>query len=60
MLIQEVEDMIGIEATDAVRASAKNGLGVEDILEAVILRKVPPPERRGKWPAEGADHRLVV
>jgi len=41
-VIQEIEDIIGIDAHDAVRASAKTGLGVEDILEAVIA-KIPPP-----------------
>jgi GTP-binding protein LepA len=41
-VIDEIEDIIGIDATDAVRASAKNGVGIEDILEAVIA-KVPPP-----------------
>src|SRR5256712_5009149 len=41
-VIQEIEDVIGIEAKDAVRASAKTGEGVDDILEAVILR-IPPP-----------------
>ena len=40
---QEIEDVIGIDATQAVLASAKTGLGVEDILEAVVAR-VPPPE----------------
>ena len=40
---QEIEDVIGIDATDAVLASAKTGLGVEDILEAVIER-IPPPK----------------
>ena len=40
---QEIEDVIGIDATDAVLASAKTGLGVEDILEAVITR-IPPPK----------------
>ena len=40
---QEIEDVIGIDATDALLASAKTGLGVEDILEAVISR-VPPPK----------------
>ena len=39
---QEIEDVIGIDATDAVLCSAKTGLGVEDILEAVIAR-VPAP-----------------
>ncbi|MDP3744014.1 MAG: translation elongation factor 4 [Methylotenera sp.] len=41
-VIQEIEDVIGIDATDAVRCSAKTGLGVHDVLEAVIA-KVPPP-----------------
>ncbi len=41
-VIQEIEDIIGIDAHDAVRASAKSGLGVEEILEAVIAR-IPPP-----------------
>ncbi len=41
-VIQEIEDVIGIDATDAVRCSAKTGEGVRDVLEAVIL-KVPPP-----------------
>ncbi|BAK76399.1 GTP-binding protein LepA [Pseudogulbenkiania sp. NH8B] len=40
---QEIEDIIGIEAIDAVRASAKSGIGIEDILETVIS-KIPPPE----------------
>jgi GTP-binding protein LepA len=39
---QEIEDVIGIDATDAVLCSAKTGLGVRDVLEAVIA-KVPPP-----------------
>jgi GTP-binding protein LepA len=41
--ISEIEDVIGIDATDAVRCSAKTGLGVEDVLEALIA-KVPPPK----------------
>jgi GTP-binding protein LepA len=40
---QEVEDVIGIDATDAIRASAKTGMGIDDILEAVIAR-IPPPK----------------
>ncbi len=39
---QEIEDIIGIEASDAVRCSAKSGMGVEDVLEDLI-RRVPPP-----------------
>ncbi len=40
---EEIEDVIGIDATDAVLASAKTGLGVEDILEAIIVR-IPAPK----------------
>ena len=38
----EIEDVIGIDATDAIPCSAKTGVGVEDILEAVVAR-IPPP-----------------
>ena len=42
-VMEEIEDIIGIPAHDALRASAKTGEGVEDILEAVIA-KIPPPK----------------
>ena len=42
-VIKEIEDIIGIDAQDALRASAKTGEGVRDILEAVISR-IPPPK----------------
>src|SRR3989441_704580 len=41
--IQEIEDVIGIGAADALRVSAKTGENVPEILEAVI-RRVPPPQ----------------
>jgi len=41
-VIQEIEEIIGIKATDAIRVSAKTGEGVEDLLEELI-RRVPPP-----------------
>src|SRR4030088_1743220 len=41
--IQEIEEVIGIHATDAVRVSAKTGEGVDDVIEAVIAR-IPPPK----------------
>ena len=41
--IQEIEDVIGIRAQGALRASAKTGDGVPEILEAVIAR-IPPPK----------------
>jgi GTP-binding protein LepA len=42
-VIQEIEDVIGVDATDAVRCSAKTGEGVRDVLEAVVA-KVPAPK----------------
>lgn len=39
---KEVEDVIGLDASDAVLASAKNGIGIEEILEQVV-EKVPAP-----------------
>ena len=39
---EEIEEVIGLDATDAIRASAKNGIGIEDILEAVVAR-IPAP-----------------
>ncbi len=39
----EIEEIIGIEAKDAVRASAKSGIGIEETLEEIV-RSVPAPE----------------
>ncbi len=41
-VIQEIEDVIGVDAQEAVRCSAKTGEGVRDVLELVVA-KVPPP-----------------
>ncbi|AVG37902.1 translation elongation factor 4 [Achromobacter insolitus] len=40
---QEVEDVIGIDASEAVLASAKTGMGIDDILESIVAR-VPAPK----------------
>lgn len=40
---QEIEDVIGLDASEAILASAKSGIGIEEILEAVVA-KVPPPQ----------------
>ena len=42
-VIDEIEDLIGIEAHDACQCSAKTGVGVEDVLERLV-RDVPPPK----------------
>jgi len=42
-VIKEIEDVIGVEATGAVRCSAKTGEGVRDVLEAVV-NHIPPPK----------------
>ncbi len=39
----EIEDIIGIDAMDAVRCSAKTGVGVEEVLERLV-KEIPPPE----------------
>ena len=43
MAIREIEDIIGIEAEDAPQISAKRGINIHEVLEAVIT-KIPPPE----------------
>jgi GTP-binding protein LepA len=40
---QQIEDVIGIDATDAVECSAKTGLGIHEVLEAIVTR-LPPPK----------------
>ena len=40
---EEIEDVIGIDATEAIPCSAKTGMGIDDILEGVIAR-IPPPQ----------------
>ncbi|MCX8519821.1 MAG: translation elongation factor 4, partial [Methylophilaceae bacterium] len=48
-VIQEIEDVIGIDAQDAVRCSAKTGEGLVEVLETVI-NKIPPPRGDGSCP----------
>ncbi|WP_070120616.1 translation elongation factor 4 [Bacillus marinisedimentorum] len=48
---QEVEDVIGLDASEAVLASAKAGIGIEDILEQVV-EKVPPPAGNPEAPLQ--------
>ncbi|MCE7506413.1 translation elongation factor 4 [Polynucleobacter sp. IMCC30063] len=48
---QEIEDVIGIDATEALTCSAKTGLGVPEILEEMI-RRVPPPKGDASAPLQ--------
>ncbi len=48
-VIQQIEEIIGIEAENAVRVSAKTGLGVEELLESLIQR-IPPPKGQSDAP----------
>jgi GTP-binding protein LepA len=43
MIKTQIEDVIGLDASDAVMISAKTGLGVPDVLEAIVTR-LPPPK----------------
>lgn len=47
---QEIEDIIGLDASDAVLCSAKSGIGIPDILEAIV-NKVPAPPDKSDEPA---------
>ncbi|MEO1201237.1 MAG: translation elongation factor 4 [Pseudomonadota bacterium] len=51
----EIEDVIGIDATDAVHVSAKTGAGIPELLESLVAR-IPPP----KGDAEGPLQALII
>ena len=55
---EEIESIIGIDATDAVACSAKSGMGVLEVLERLVTA-IPPRKARSRR-AAGADHRLLV
>ena len=50
-VIQEIEDIVGIEAKDAPQVSAKTGIGIEDLLEYLVA-KVPPPQGDAQKPLQ--------
>src|SRR5689334_8236075 len=47
---QQIEDVIGLDASDAVMISAKTGLGIPDVLEAIVHRLPPPKTGDDKAP----------
>ncbi|MCC6904480.1 MAG: elongation factor 4 [Anaerolineae bacterium] len=46
---EEIESLLGVDATDVLQISAKTGLHVEDVLEAVV-RRIPPPRGKAEAP----------
>lgn len=50
-VIAEIEDIIGLDAHDAIHVSAKSGLGVDDVLEALVQR-IPPPKGDASAPLQ--------
>ena len=51
---EEIEDVIGLDASDALHVSAKTGIGVEGVLEAIIQR-IPAPADKADEPLRSAD-----
>jgi len=49
IVIEEIESTIGLDCSEAIQASAKSGIGIEEILEAVV-EKIPPPKPRAAKP----------
>ena len=56
---QQIEDVIGLDASDAIEISAKTGQNVEAVLEAIVTR-LPPPKGDRAATLEGAAGRLLV
>ena len=50
-VIAEIEDIIGLDAHDAIHVSAKSGFGVDDVLEALVQR-IPPPQGDASAPLQ--------
>ena len=48
---KEIEDIIGIDATNAIPCSAKSGMGIEEVLEAIV-KVIPPPEGEIEGPLQ--------
>ena len=51
---EQIEDVIGLDASDAVEISAKTGLGIEDVLEAIVTRLPAPDHGEADAPLKAA------
>jgi len=58
MVQKDIEEVIGIDASNAVRISAKTGIGVPEVLEAIVQR-VPPPKDDGEYSPDAPLRSLV-
>ena len=56
----QVEEVIGLDASDACMISAKTGLGVDTVLEAIVNKLPPPKEGDAQRSAQGHAGRFVV
>jgi hypothetical protein len=45
---REIEEVIGLDCSNAIMASAKQGIGIQEILEEVVRRVPPPKDNRGE------------
>ena len=57
---EQIEEVIGLDASDAVEISAKTGLGIADVLEAIVHRLPPAARGRRKRSAQGPAGRQLV
>ena len=55
---EEIEEVIGLDATDAIQISAKSGLNVEDVLEAIVKR-IPAPSNAPEYSADAPLRALI-
>ena len=46
----QIEQVIGLDASEAILTSAKEGIGIDEVLEAIVARIGPPPDNAGKPP----------
>ncbi len=56
---QQIEDVIGLDASDAILTSAKTGVGIHEVLEAIVTR-LPAPKGDVDGAPEGAAGRRLV